>query len=261
MADHVEIRKDLPAGTVIINRPASRNALTPRGVQELQTAFADLHGEKKVRGVILTGAGDSFCAGTDLVHLHEQMQCPDPESFWQEEVPDLLALIETILRFPKPVVAAVAGAVRGTGLSLMLACDYIVSAEASTFGLPEVQRGLVPGFAAPLVARRCRAGFSNRLIMTGTPVDAATALSESLVDELVAADLVWARARQMVEELAAAAPTSLQLARQLMNETISETLFTQLSIGAANTAAARSTENARQGVAAFVDKTTLSWQH
>ncbi len=260
MPDHLQIRKDLPAGTIIIKRPSHCNALTPRGIQELQTAFQDLHGEKQVRGVILTGSGDCFCAGTDLVHLHEQMQCPDPESFWQEEVPDLLALLETILRFPKPVVAAVHGPARGTGLALMLACDYIVATPTSSFGLPEVQLGLMPGFAAPLLARRCRAGFANRLILTGGSIDVATARQEALVDEVVAADQVWARARQLVSELMAAAPTSLQLARQLLNETMGETLFTQLSIGAANTAAARSTEDARRGVASFVNKSSISWQ-
>ena len=260
MTEHVEIRKDLPSGSIIINRPKQRNALTPRSVNELQSAFYDLHGEKNVRGVILTGAGDCFCSGTDLFHLHEQLQCPNPESFWQEEVPDLLALIDSMLRFPKPIIAAVNGPVRGIGLALMLACDYIIATDQSTFALPEVKRGLMPGFAAPLLTRRCKTGFSNRFIMTGTSIDAETALSEGVIDERITADLVWARAQQLVTEFISAAPTSLQLTRQLVNETISEAVFTQLSIGAANTAAARSTEQARRGVGAFVEKTTLSWQ-
>jgi len=260
MPDHVEVRKDLPSGTVIINRPERCNALTPRGVSELQTAFQDLHGERKVSGVILTGAGDTFCSGTDLVHLHEQMQCPNPESFWDDEVPDLLALIETILYFPKPVIAAVNGLVRGSGLALMLACDNVVAGQAGSFGLPEVTRGLVPGFAAPLVARRCRAGFTHQLIMTGAVVDSNVAQAEHLIDEVVKADLVWARAQQMAGQLAGASPASLQLTRQLLNQTINEQLFTQLSIGAANTAAARSTDDAKHGVQAFVDKTTTDWR-
>ena len=259
MPHHVEIRKDLPSGTIIINRPECRNALTPRVVTELQDAFQDLHGEKKIRGVILTGAGDGFCSGTDLFHLHEQMQCPDPESFWAEEVPDLLALMQTMLRFPKPIVSAVNGDVRGTGLALMLASDYIVASDNSSFGLPEVRTGLVPGFSTPLLARRCRTGFTNRLVLTGAPVDAAAAMGESMIDEMVGADFVWARAQQLVTELACAAPTSLLLTRQLMNQTIHEPLFTQLSIGAANTAAARSTSDARKGVASFVNKTSVSW--
>ena len=259
MTEHIQVRKDLPSGTILINRPERCNALTPRLVNELQTAIHDLHGEKKVRGVILTGAGNSFCAGTDLLHLHEQMQCPDPESFWQEEFPDFQALLESILHFPKPIVAAVDGAVRGTGLALMLACDYIVATESSTFALPEVRRGLIPGFAAPLLSRRCNAGFTNRMIMTGNSVDAEHAIKESLIDEQVKSDLIWARAQQLVGEFEAAAPTSLQLSRQLLNQTISEAMFTQLSIGAANSAAARSTEDARKGVEAFVNKSDVNW--
>ena len=259
MPEHIEIRKDLPSGSIIIHRPERRNALTPRSVSELQTAFHDLHGEQSVRGVILTGAGECFCSGTDLLHLHEQMQCPDPESFWQDEVPDALALLDTMLRFPKPVIAAVNGPVRGVGLALMLACDYVIAAERSTFALPEVRRGLIPGLAAPLLSRRCRMGFVNRFLMTGIEVNSETARAESVVDEIVADDLVWARSQQLISDFVAAAPTSLQLTKQLVNETISESLFTQLSIGAANTAAARSTEQARRGVEAFVEKNETEW--
>jgi len=257
--EHIEIRKDLPSGSIIIHRPERRNALTPRSVSELQTAFHDLHGEQSVRGVILTGTGECFCSGTDLLHLHEQMQCPDPESFWQDEVPDALALLDTMLRFPKPVIAAVNGPVRGMGMALMLACDYVIAAERSTFALPEVHRGLLPGLAAPLLTRRCRMGFVNRFLMTGIEVNSETARAESVVDEIVADDLVWARSQQLISDFVAAAPTSLQLTKQLVNETISESLFTQLSIGAANTAAARSTEQARRGVEAFVEKNETEW--
>lgn len=259
MPEQIEIRKDVPSGTILINRPDCRNALTPRGIAELQTAFQDLHGEKQVRGIILTGAGDSFCAGTDLVHLYEQMQCPDPESFWQDEIPDMLALMQTMLHFPKPVVAAVDGPVRGIGLALMLACDYIVASPGSTFGLPEVTWGLMPGLATPLLARRCRTGFCNRMVMTGCTIDSELARNESLVDELIAPDLVWARSNELVAELSSAAPSSLQLTRQLLNQTVHEVLFTQLSIGAANTAAARSTDDARSGVASFVNKKKPAW--
>ncbi len=259
MSDHVSIRKDGAVGTVMIDRADRQNALTPKGIQDLQTAFSDLHGERNVRGVILTGAGSSFCVGTDLVHLHEQMQCPDPESFWQEEMPDCLALFESMLRFPKPIIAAVDGRALGVGLALMLCSDYIVASDSSNFGTPEVRHGLMAGLAAPLIRRRCTPGVTNRLIYSGAEVDAAAALAAGLVDEIQPADRVWARAHQMVSEFVASAPTSLQLSKQLINETIDENLFTQLSIGTANMAAARSTDAARKGVEAFVNKTKVTW--
>jgi enoyl-CoA hydratase/carnithine racemase len=141
----------------------------------------------------------------------------------------------------------------------MLACDYVLATDTSTFGLPEATRGLVPGFAAPLLARRCAAGFVNRMLMSGATVEASVAKDELMIDEIVKADLVWARGQQLVAEFDVAAPTSLQLTRQLVNQTISEHLFTQLSIGAANTAAARSTDDAKKGVEAFVNKTSPDW--
>ena len=254
MSDHISIRKDVPSGTIVIDRPACRNALTPRTIAELQTAFADFHGERNVRGVIITGAGDAFSSGTDLRHLHEQMQCPDPESFWQDEMPEMLALIETILRYPKPVVAAVDGVAAGAGVALMLAADFVVATRQSTFLLPEAKIGLVPGLAVPLLRRRCSLGFTNRMVFSGAAVDSDAALASALVDELVEPDLIWARANELVGEFASGAASSLQLARKLINDTISEEVFTQLSIGAANSAAARSTDSAREGVEAFVNR-------
>ena len=136
---------------------------------------------------------------------------------------------------------------------------FVVAAESSTFGLPEVKRGLVPGLAAPLLVRRSGINHAQRMILTGQTVDTETALRLNMVDEVVQADQVWARAHLWAGELAEGAPSSHQLVRQLINETISEELFTQLRIGAANMAAARSTEAARKGVQAFLDKRPVDW--
>jgi methylglutaconyl-CoA hydratase len=263
MSGQVHIRKDVPSATIRIDHGAAGSALTPSIVDGLLQAFDDLHGEKKVRGVILTGTGDRFCSGTDLRELARQISesatRPQVLMDWQEETGQLLELLTTILRFPKPVVAAVNGAAAGTGLALALACDFVVCSRSGTWALPESRRGLVAGLAAPLVAFRAGNSVARQLALTGREIDAAEAYRLGLVDELVDADLIWARAHELVRSLAESSPASQQLAKQLCNETIGEALFVQLANGAANMAAARFTAAARLGVEAFLEKRPVDW--
>ena len=112
---------------------------------ELQQAIEDFHGEPQVRGVILTGSGSAFCAGSDLVEIHESFDSAQAEQHWYDQVTQLKQLLEFMLRFPKPIVAAINGWTTGSGLALMLACDIAVAGESSQFALPESRRGLVAG--------------------------------------------------------------------------------------------------------------------
>ncbi len=122
ISDNVQIRKDKPSGTITLNRPDRRNALSREIVEMLITAFEDFHQEKSVRAVILTGTGDCFCSGTDLHQLKETAESKKALETWHEDVTQFQRLIETMLRFPKPIIAAVNGWTIGSGLSLALAC-------------------------------------------------------------------------------------------------------------------------------------------
>ncbi len=263
MPETVKLRKDLPGATVRIDNPATRNALTPEIVAGLRQALEDLHGERKVRAVILTGNHDAFSSGTDLSRLATQIREAESNREillqWHEEVAGTLELIQFMLQFPKPIVAAVNGCAAGTGLALALACDFIVGGSNSTFAAPEGRRGLVSGLVAPLLAWRTGPAVARKFILAAATLTATEAESFGLVDEIVADDMVWARANERVRALSESAAASLQLARQLCNETIGESLLTQLASGAANMAAARSTESARRGVEAFLQKRPVDW--
>ncbi len=265
MTSDVQLRKDLPSATVRIKGPGNRNALTPQLVQSLLQAFDDLRGEKKVRAVILTGSAEVFSSGTDLKALSRQIADADSPAAlevyaqWQEEVSQLLELISSLLRFPKPVIAAVNGMAAGTGLALVLACDFVIAGRSSCYSVPEARHGLMPGLTAPLLGFRIGNAAARRMVLSSTVLDSEKAFGIGLVDELVDDDLVWVRAQQWVTELAHSAPASQMLAKQLCNETMGEALFVQLANGAANMAAARITESARRGVEAFVNKSAVNW--
>lgn len=259
ISDNLQIRKDKPSGTIIINRPNRRNALSREIVAALIQAFEDFHQEGQVRAVILTGTGTTFCAGTDLHELRESASSKDANRIWLEDVQQFLQLIEIMLRFPKPIICGVNGWVVGSGAALMLASDIVVADDSSQVWMPEARRGLFSGIAASLLSFRIGSGQASRIMLSTSPVAAAEAINMGLFHEQVATDLVWARCQQIAVEIASGARQSHLLIKQMLNETIGEGLFTQLKIGAANTAAARTTDAAIEGITSFLEKRQPNW--
>ena len=259
ISDNVQVRKDPPSGTVILNRPDKHNAISREMVDMLQQAFEDLHQERTVRAVILTGTGTTFCSGTDLVQLRETMDSTDAIKVWHDDAMAMRRLIETMLRYPKPIIAAINGPVVGIGLALMLACDLVIADRDASLVLPEAKRGLVPGLTTPLLAFRVGTAHSSRMLFTGENVSSDTAISTGLFHEAVTSDLVWARSQQAAQNLAVGARESWQLTKKMLNETVGEMLFVQLSIAAANMASARTTDAAKEGVQAFLEKRDPDW--
>lgn len=255
----VQIKVHPPAATVILNRPEKRNALTRAMLEQLAEAFDDLHRERRVRGVILTGAGSAFCAGMDLAEMQSTAELPDAEERWGEDARSYRDLLLAMLRFPKPIVAAVGGPVRAGGVGLMVACDVVVGAPEADFALPEPRRGIVAGIVAPLLAFRVGAGHAARLLLTSETIAGAEAHRIGLYHELVPSETTWAQAAELVAQCAKGAPEALQLSKRLVNEIVGENLVTLLSAGAAASATARTTEAAAEGLKAFLEKRDPVW--
>lgn len=259
MEPRIKIHVQGPAGTIILNRPDKRNALSRGLLNELQQAFDDLHQERRVRAVILTGAGPAFCSGMDLGEMAATSKQDNPHTQFHEDAVLYRDLLETMLQFPKPIIAAVGGAAFAGGIGLALASDIVIAADDAKFGLPEPRRGLVAGIVSPLLAFRIGGGNAAYLLLTARTIDAAEAHRMGLAHELVAADKVWARAVELAGECAQSAPEALLLTKRILNETIGEQLSTLLSAGAAASATARTTEAAAEGLAAFLEKREPKW--
>lgn len=255
----VKIKKHPPSGTIILNRAVKRNALSREMLTELQQAFEDLHRERSVRAVILTGAGSTFCAGMDLQQMLGTSKQPNALAMWHEDAVQYKELIEMMLHFPKPIIAAVNGPAVAGGAGLVLASDIVLAGPDARFGLPEPRRGLVAGLVSPLLAFRIGAGVASKLLLTAEMITAEEAWRANLYHEIVASDLIWARAHEMSQICAKSAPESLQLTKKMINETIGEHLGVLLSAGAAASATARTTEAAAEGLAAFLDKRDPLW--
>jgi enoyl-CoA hydratase/carnithine racemase len=150
----VTVKVNLPSGTIILNRPDKRNALTRQMIADLVQAFDDLHGERRVRAVILTGSGPAFCAGMDLAEMQETSQQPDALNQWHEDAVIYRELIDKMLLFPKPIIAAVNGPAVAGGAGLVLASDIVIGSPEAKFAFPEPRRGIVAGMVSPLLVFR-----------------------------------------------------------------------------------------------------------
>jgi methylglutaconyl-CoA hydratase len=261
-SNSVDVKVTGPVGTIVLNRPGRRNALTRSMMSQLQQALADLHMEKRVRAIVLTGAGTAFCAGMDIHEMHAAAMLPDQakQQEWGDTAEAYRELVVQMIELPKPIIASVNGPAVGGGAGLVLASDIVVGCGSAQFGLPETRRGVVSGIVGPLLAFRVGAGTAARLLLTSALYPADEVHRLGIYHEMIDDTRLWARCAQLGEECAAGAPEAVQLSKRLLYETIGEHLSTQLNVGAAISATSRTTEAAQEGLTAFLEKRQPEWK-
>jgi methylglutaconyl-CoA hydratase len=192
-----------PVAMIVLDSPANRNALSRRLVAQLQAALAEA--EASARGIVVTHRGPVFCSGADL---------KEPRT---EDHPSN-ALFDLVGRISRPVVAVVRGPARGGGVGLAAACDVVLAAESSNFGLPEVRVGIVPAKVAVPLFRRVRPGVAAALLLTGAPVAADRARDLGLVDLVTADDAVEGELQGLLSEMLAGSPTAQAAAKVVLRD-------------------------------------------
>jgi enoyl-CoA hydratase/carnithine racemase len=247
---YVDVKIHDNIATILLDRPAACNALNPRLTADLMTALSDVHQEKRIRAVVLAGSGDHFCAGMDLKVMAEIASMPEAEaqSQWYTLWTDMTRLLEEILRFPKPVIAAVDGAAIGGGFALALAADCVVASERATFAVPAARRGIASGAVAALIAFRLSGAVAARMLLTGQPIDAAEAHRLGLCPPPVASDQIWVAATELAGDTTRGPREAVQAIKRQLNEDVGENLLTQLAAGAASSATSCTTEPAIEAI-------------
>ena len=243
----------------MLNRPARRNALSPQLLGLLRSALARADAEPSVHVICLTGAGEkAFCAGADLAAAAEA--AADGFLAVHEGRRAYAELLAALPRLGKPVVACVNGAALAGGLGLLCACDFAVAADDALFGTPEIDVGLFPFMALAPLARVVGQRQALLLAMTGRKIDAQEALRLGLVQRVVPRPELAEAAQALCDELAAKSPAVLRLGKRAFYSTLDlpyeaqlEALSAQLSLGAL-------TEDAAEGVAAFLEKRPPDWK-
>jgi enoyl-CoA hydratase/carnithine racemase len=261
LVQHVDVKVHGHLATILMDRPKVRNALSPQLVADLSTAFSDVHQEKRVKAVILTGGGEHFCSGLDLSVMAQiaEMDASDALPEWFTTWRQLTELLEQMLRFPKPIVAAVDGAAVGAGLALVLAADLVVASKRASFAALAVRRGLVGGATAALLAFRLGGAVAARMALTGQPIDADEAHRIGLCCAPVESQQIWVAASTVAQQCTAAPREAVQATKRVLNESVGEALLSQLAAGAADSATACTTDSASEGIRSFMERREPQW--
>ncbi|MEM6689652.1 MAG: enoyl-CoA hydratase/isomerase family protein [Planctomycetota bacterium] len=260
---HVDVKVHDHVATIQMNAPGDKVVtLHPAMIQDLQTAFSDVHQERRVSGVILISSASDFCAGMDLKTFREIGELPEDQapSQWFTAWNSFRDLLETILRFPKPVYAAIDGAAIGGGAALALAADAMIVSDRSRLAASAVHRGLVGGPSAVLLAFRAGASVAARHTMTGSALDAVELYRLGLSLPPVAADQIWVTASKEIEGIAQSPHQAITATKRLINECIGEEVLTQLAVACGDSATSSMMDFAKEGVAAFLDKREPSYE-
>jgi len=235
--------------TITVNRPEVRNALDRETVEELTAAIADVDRSRDVGVVILTGSGDRvFVSGADIRQMRERRR------------DDGLAAINSsafsaVERARTPTIAAINGHALGGGCELALACDLRVAAAHATLGQPEVGLGIIPAAGATQrLPRLIGLGRASQLVLTGDPIDAATALAWGLVNAVVPGDQLMSAARSLASRILSRGPLAVRLAKLALRASARVDLDSGLLIETLAQAICLESEDKREGTSAFLEK-------
>lgn len=240
---YVQRARERGVETLTLDSPANRNALSAGLVGELAAALADCGRDPGVRAVLLTHTGPAFCAGADL------KAPPDPA--------DLVALLRALVELPKPVVARVTGHVRAGGLGLLGACDIAMGGPDSSYAFTESRLGLAPAVISMPLLPRMDPRAAGRYYLTGERFGAAEAARAGLLTE--AAEDVDAALAPVLDGLRRASPQGLAASKALVTATVVETFDRWTQELSARSAALFASDEAREGVTAFLERRDPVW--
>jgi methylglutaconyl-CoA hydratase len=256
--DLVTVHREGRIAHVVMNRPERRNALNGDLVMRLLTAFDEIRRDGTSRVVILRGEGPAFSAGADLDALRTMQSASPLENAEDSRV--LARLYDTIHQFPLPVIARVHGHAIAGGCGLAASCDVAIVARGAKLGFTEVRIGFVPAIVLVFLRRRVGEANLRRLLLSGALIEADEAVRIGLVSEAVPPDELDARIRDLADDLARRTSASaVRLTKQMLATIPSLGHAEALEYAVQMNAFARSTDDCRAGIAAFLDKTDPPW--
>jgi enoyl-CoA hydratase/carnithine racemase len=252
--EHVLVRIEPPAARITLNRPERRNALSLALMQELTSALEEVGSTPEVRAIVIEGAGPAFSAGHDL----GEMVGRDSE-FYDRLFDVCTVMMETIHRVPQPVIAKVHGIATAAGCQLVASCDLAVAAQATRFATPGVKIGLFCSTPMVPVSRAVGRKRALELLLTGEPIDAATARDWGLVNRVVPADELEHAVSALVEKIAASSPLTVRIGKQAFYEQLELDEHGAYELTRRVMAANAQAGDAQEGMSAFLDKRPPTW--
>jgi enoyl-CoA hydratase len=249
--DNLLLDRDGRVAVLTINRPKVLNALNRPTLDEIRRAVLELQRDDSVRVIIITGAGEkSFVAGADINELAVQSPTSGREHALAGQ--HVFDLIENL---GKPVIAAINGFALGGGCELAMACTLRLAADTARLGQPEINLGILPGYAgSQRLPRLVGKGKALEIILTGTPISAADAERIGLVNRVVPAADLMTEARKLAGELARQSPRAMQYILTAVNEGLEMPFAEACAYEATLFGLSAATDDMREGTRAFLEK-------
>lgn len=249
--ENIKIEKDGPVAVLTVDRPKVLNALNDATIAELSAGFGILGRDEDVRVIILTGGGDkAFVAGADIGEL---AVCDVQGGIAKSKRGiDLLFQMESL---PKPIIAAINGFALGGGCEIAMACDFRIASDRAQLGQPEVTLGIIPGYGGTQrLPRLVGAGMAKKLLYTGDRVKAEEALRIGLVEEIVPADQLMARCREIANTIASRGPLAVATVKKAVNFGLNVDLPSGCEYETTHFGAICASADQKEGCAAFLEK-------
>jgi methylglutaconyl-CoA hydratase len=253
------VRTDGGVMRLTLNRPGMHNAIDDGVVSSLNDALACARAASGIRALVVSAAGKSFSAGVDLNRLRRLGAMTREES-----IANALALgsaLHGLSSLRIPTIAAVQGPAYGGGVGLILACDIVIAADAARFALSEVRHGLLPGLVAPLLAQAVGAREARRCLLTGRRFDAQEALRIGMVHEVTSAAGLAGAVERTLEQILRGGPGSIAGTKRILADPEMQSMDAAKLLRIAEAVADhRATPEAREGIAAFLEKREPAWR-
>jgi methylglutaconyl-CoA hydratase len=247
------VQRNDPAITLLtLNRPEKRNALSVGLIESLRDEIAADAKDPLRRAIVLLGNGPSFCAGLDLTEA-------GPGGAHERSAEALASLYEALGNSPLITIAVARGAAMGGGAGLLAACDFVLAADDLRLAYPEVRRGLVAALVTCLLRRRLTDHATRDLVLLGQTMDAPRALELRLVDRIARVDELDSAATAFAREALKGAPGAIARTKKLLDALAARPLKEDLRIALDFHLAARRSDEAVEGIAAFHEKREPCW--
>jgi len=252
----IQIAYGSGVATITLNRPDKRNAISFELIDDLLRGLKEVEGSDAIV-LILTGAGKAFSSGMDLDNL-KQLIGRTPEQNLQDSQ-TMVQLFRSLYEFPKVTIAAVNGAAIAGGTGLALLCDFTLAVPEAKFGYTEVRIGFVPAIVSTFLLRQVGEKIARDLLLTGRIFEAQEALKMGLINEIVPAQKLLDRARELAAQLAENSPLSLLNTKRLLTDHARAELDAQIEAAVRENAAIRESADFREGVESFLEKRKPMW--
>jgi len=258
----VLLRED--AGDVAVltlNRPQARNSLSEALIAALADALAAIGADRSVRAVVIGANGSAFCAGHDLKELTARRSDADRgREYFRRIMESCSAMMQAIVRLPKPVIAAVNGTATAAGCQLVASCDLAVASAAAQFATPGVNIGLFCSTPMVALSRNVARKHAMEMLLTGDAVAAADALRLGLVNRVVPAGREREEAMALARKIASKSALTVKIGKEAFYRQLEMSLADAYAYASSTMVENMLARDAEEGIGAFIDKRPPKWQ-